>query len=222
MSYKSSSSDSLSSKVIQCARYSRHYVYSPYQRQHQPPPSQVDLDIASYDPPRPLMRELREDWEVMCILGNLPTFDCKTGTVLEWKRCELFYSGLLKLTILYHRPVHEYVNGDTHPVAASGLENHIIQHGLIHPLCAHAKNGFRTGCEMHACRLTSGSVVTWAFKAKHEGCDFICEFCFQLFNERHTYYLASCIAPIPIVPKRDGGYILKPLSESLTTLLCTT
>ena len=49
------------------------------------------------------------------------------------------------------RPVHHSLNGSTQPIAASGLESY---DNLVQPLCPHAMNGFRMGCEMHVWRKT--------------------------------------------------------------------
>ncbi|KIM83577.1 hypothetical protein PILCRDRAFT_782995 [Piloderma croceum F 1598] len=56
------------------------------------------------------------------------------------------------------------------PVAASGLESF---ENLVRPLCPHAANGFRVGCEMHVHRKTDHGKVTWVFQASHDGCEFM-------------------------------------------------
>jgi hypothetical protein len=71
------------------------------------------------------------------------------------------------------RPTRHFLNGMTRPVAHSGLE---AFEGLVRPLCPHASNGFREGCEMHVRRKTHQFKVTWVFQAAHEGCNFIGEF----------------------------------------------
>ena len=69
------------------------------------------------------------------------------------------------------RPVRRFLIGSTRPVAASGLESF---EDLVRPLCPHAANGFRMGCEMHVHRKTDHGKVTWAFQASH-GCEFMGE-----------------------------------------------
>src|SRR5882724_8142960 len=68
------------------------------------------------------------------------------------------------------RPVRHFLNGSTRPIAASGLESY---DNLVRPLCPHAMNGFRMGCEMHVQRKTDHHKVTWVFQATHDGCQFI-------------------------------------------------
>jgi hypothetical protein len=69
------------------------------------------------------------------------------------------------------RPVRRFLIGSTRPVAASGLESF---EDLVRPLCPHAANGFRMGCEMHVHRKTDHGKVTWVFQASH-GCEFMGE-----------------------------------------------
>ena len=70
------------------------------------------------------------------------------------------------------RPVRHFLNGSTRPVAASGLESF---ENLVRPLCPHAANGFRLGCEMHVHRKTDHGKVTWVFQASHDACQFMGE-----------------------------------------------
>jgi len=56
----------------------------------------IDLDIASHDLPRPLLRELRQDLEVANTLGRMVTFDVPTGQWVDWERflfILLLYNG---------------------------------------------------------------------------------------------------------------------------------
>lgn len=73
----------------------RHHFATPYKRPSasrsplanaSTPHAEQELDIASYDPPRPRLRELKEDWEIGIIVGVLKTFDVLTGRIIDWDR----------------------------------------------------------------------------------------------------------------------------------------
>jgi hypothetical protein len=148
--------------------------------------NQLDLDIASHDLPTAHLRELREDLEINNILGRMVTFDVASRTWVDWDR----YVFCLQISLLWLtnnlRPLRHFLNGTSRPVAASGLESYP---DLVRPLCPHAANGFRMGCEMHVHRKTDHGKVTWGFQAAHDGCEFFGEFfelSYNLFLIDHT------------------------------------
>jgi hypothetical protein len=133
--------------------------------------NQLDLDIASHDLPLACLWELREDLEINNILGRMVTFDVALRNWVSWDRYVLCpFVSLQTSHIDISRPVCHFLNGSTRPVAASGLESYDY---LVRPLCPHAMNGFRLGCEMHVHRKTNHGKVTWVFQAAHDGCQFI-------------------------------------------------
>ena len=86
----------------------------------------------------------------------------------------MYFYAFKFLYIINHnlRPIRHFLNGASRPVAASGLE---LYPDLVRPLCPHATNGFRMGCEMHVHRKTDHGKVTWVFQAAHHECQFFGE-----------------------------------------------